>query len=169
MPRKSKRRTVARLVKPVKYSSETQSIHIIIPPTGDGSAGAAVMVSDIVTALGVRKFKNFTLRLSAAMPELPADSSNFGIPYYWGLVFIPQGTQPGALEAPATLAATSIYEPNQNVIMAGVHSGGMSQTFKTRLARNLNSSDSLGVLVKKIGSWTGNMHVYATINFAVCY
>lgn len=166
MPRRHKRHTVARLVKPVKYSCETLAAHYIF---ANNVTDEAIQVTDTITAMGTRKFKNFTIRLSGIKNTVQQDDSLLGSPYVWALVFVPQGRSAPQLNMPANSSGAAICEPNQNVIMSGVHSGTFSSSYKTRLARNCNSSDVIYLCIKKLGDWQGNAHVYATVNFAVCY
>lgn len=69
---------------------------------------------------------------------------------------------------------TSIYEPNQNVIMSGVVGPGSNQqTWRTRLARNLNSGDSIQICFSSLyvtQIWQGDLfELNCTLNYAISF
>jgi hypothetical protein len=117
---------------------------------------------------GLREVKNFTLKFS---------SQSVDIPIQWALVHVPEGTVPEALVlhfgAPRT--PVSVYEPNQNVIMSGLFPTGnstTSQTFHSRLARNLQSGDRICFLVSNlvpIGDADVAFRLAVSLNFAITY
>lgn len=104
---------------------------------------------DIIPALntyGVRKVKNISLQLT--LSPIPC-------PVLWAVIFLPEGLGTpddqknlyAKLNSPDNYMA-SIYEPNQNVIMAGILPASPATTSTptvirrlSRLARNLNSGD----------------------------
>lgn len=129
----------SRPMKQVKYSCEHFAISDTIPTDDDNPRNdATTMVASLATG-GMRKAKNFTLDLFATSEDMQA--INFA------LVYVPQGSSAQTLN-PIGTTATSIYEPNQNVIMSGIIStDGQKNRFTTKLARNLNSGDSIGLIV----------------------
>lgn len=166
MPRRYRRRryAITRPVKTAKYSNETYSALGIV----DASriADSYVLLSASTPVLGTRKAKNFTL-------TIVTDSD---VPFFFALVFVPQGTEPGSLTASSSvdegvLLASSLYEPNQNVIISGSFGGPNSavERFKTRLARNLNSGDSIVLIFKNLVIGTADTHVAIMCNYAISY
>jgi hypothetical protein len=133
----------ARTLKPVRYANETVS----------GRAAATIPAAQTVTSVvvvstgaqGVRKFKNPILRLvtSTTTPLTPI---------LWGLVYCPQGFPTASLTLTIGAAGgtpTLIFEPNQNVIMSGpLNLSGTAEpvTYRSRLARNLDSGDAIYLL-----------------------
>lgn len=117
-----------------------------------------------VNSQGMRKCKNFTLHIE----------TNSGIPFAFALIYLPQGRDIlqqqllfGGLNNPV-----SLYEPAQNVIMSGVVNRESPQlTFRTRLARNLNSGDSVVLLLRQLALSNEEVQVliYAALNYAITY
>jgi hypothetical protein len=91
------------------------------------------VVARTVTA-GVRKVKNIRLDMVSASP----------VPSYWAIIYIPEGVDadPG-LSVGSLQAGSSIYEPNQNVMMYGVCSSSAPVHQFTSLSRNINGGDQV--------------------------
>ena len=176
MPRRYTRSgRYTRRVKTVKYSNETYNI------SGTYNTANAAIKSDwqetLITAIdqqGVRKCKNFELSLTGGPFNGPNNTSE-PVPMFFALVYVPQGTEPSQINIGAPDAASSLYEPNQNVILSGVWPGNLNAPFvkKTRLARNLNSGDSI-VLVTSCppfstagGAYSKNIAI--TLNYAISF
>lgn len=153
-----------RPLKTVKYSNETYTTAFQIPPNSSVQQHAYLVAP--ITAQGMRKAKNFTLRI-ACSPNSPL--------IFWALVYVPDGTLPQNLIIPPFVTpqqptAVSFYEPNQNVIMSGsVYPNSPQETYRTRLARNLNSGDSLVLLVRCPYSDAAAGTVFASCNYAISY
>lgn len=130
-----------------KYSNETSSFSNTASATGQNiSVNVPLLVNSQHPMQGMRKVKNLKLSLNFSEIHSSETSEYTKNPIYWALVYVPQGTQPQALNV--TDAAASFYEPNQNVIMQGIQtSDNESKTYSTRLARNLNSGDSIYLCV----------------------
>lgn len=172
MPRRYRRRRSYAIARPMKkYSNETYTIDI---STDDGIAAGTtqpVTFTSAATVLGTRKAKNFTLNLY----------TNSEVPFYFALVYVPEGTQPSALtinnvpfDSANILASASLYEPNQNVIISGFIGGlaGEIGRFKSRLARNLNSNDSIVLLVAPVDTVAAGenaTHIVGALNYAISY
>ena len=62
-------------------------------------------------------------------------------------------------------------EPNQNVIMQGLLplTSNSRQEFRTRLARNLNSGDTIFLCLRPVIDITNIPDLTAQLNFAICY
>lgn len=169
MPRRYRRRRyypITRSLKAVKYSSEnftnTFNIDLAVPKQYEITY---VYGSEVG---GMRKVKNFTANFD----------TNSAIPFLFALVFVPQGTTIGQLNLPIEDSshnplAGSLYEPNQNVILAGSFGGpGTSHSrYFTRLARNLNSGDRI-ILIYRCTFHPDEStiaNVLSQISFAIAY
>lgn len=173
MPRRYRRRyaRVARPLKAVKYSSETYNAgndfpFYVAPAHGAANPpNIAVGLINSIQSQGMRKVKNFTLTIITTSP----------MPIIWALVYLPDAQNLGNLNIGAAPNAVSLYEPNQNVIMSGiVKSDSAQQTFRTRLARNLNSGDSVGIVFRQVlaypaGTPAGSYSFFVNLNYAITY
>lgn len=161
MPRRYRRRrtySLARPVKTTKYSNET----FIYNKSATFTAGVTTALYFIPSTniMGTRKCKNFTLTL-CCFPNAP---------FLFALVYVPEGTSPSNLNS-SNEHPVSMYEPNQNVIMSGLFGGPYSATnrFKSRLARNLNSGDSIALLIASLATTETAQPVTAILNYAVAF
>ncbi len=132
-----------------KYSVERMA--------GVASLGISTSSIDVVPAVtfqGMRKVKHMEVSFSNTSTT---DSS-----VYWALVYVPQGTTAGSLQT----GTTSLYEPNQFVIEAGVldFSGGPLR-IRSRLSRNLNSGDSIALLLYPSGG--SSLAVAYVVKYAI--
>lgn len=143
--RTSRRNYIPRPMK--KYSVENTSLWR--NQTYSAPFTAQTFAYDIIPALntyGVRKIKNISLQLT--LSPIPCS-------VLWAVIYLPEGLGTpddqknlyAKLNSPDNYMA-SIYEPNQNVIMAGILPSSPSTTSTptiirrmTRLARNLSSGD----------------------------
>ena len=130
-----------------KYSVENTCC--ITPPIsdwsrieGDESTQASNQFKTVIVASngieGMRKVKHLTLSFS-----LPSDNKLF-----FALVYVPSGYEANTLNIPTLGSAVSLYDPNQYVMASGVldFSGGPCR-IRTPLSRNLNSGDSIQLVV----------------------
>lgn len=169
------RRRYSRRVRSVKYSNETVNVLCKCSARNTVDTLKVPMVVQL-NAQGMRKVKNFTLRFAP-----PTHTQSFN----WALVYVPEKTVPQNLMTvdsalpnaefgPNTATAVSMYEPNQNVIMSGTISRDLGQsTFRTRLARNLNSGDQIVLLIRAI-STTNDTTIdtnlmYAQLNYVISF
>ena len=165
MPRRHRsRRSIYRPLKTAKYSNETFAF--AISRAFQEGQPSYVIVTAAAATLGTRKAKNFTLNFA----------SSSSVPFFYCLVFVPEGTAPGPITAGSTVVdqtvnAAAFYNPNQNVIMSGVCLGGAAGIIraKTRLARNLNSGDKLVLIFQPTITYEGNIQFLGTINYAISY
>jgi hypothetical protein len=165
MPRRFRRYArSARTVKPVRYSNETvagQAAGLIGPATTQW-----VEVVSATTAQGVRKVKNPTMRFVTS-PPLPST------PLLWALIYAPQGFDNFVLSMGAAGGVpTSIFEPNQNVIMSGLlNPMGTAEpvSYRSRLARNLESGDRLVLLFYNPHGEATTVTIGYSLNYAICY
>lgn len=149
-----------------KYSNETYGfLNTLSNPASTQQYWTAFVPS--ATTLGTRKCKNFTLSIICG---------NANLLYQFALVYVPEGTNPQALrlgtEAESQiLQSTSIYEPNQNVILSGFGGGpdGTSVRIRSRLARNLNSGDALCLIIRPLVTLTADVNFAGQLNYAVTF
>lgn len=178
MPRRRRYYRRSRAIKTVKYSSENTQFSLLLPTfTGPGTTEDNSLVSIIspIESQGVRKVKNISLSFTP-----------MAVPYAiaWALVYVPEGVAPSSLrisKAPTgeTGTAVSMYEPNQNVILAGIvppsnaaTNNSPSTIRRTRLARNLNSGDQIMLILKYIASAAyeeSPRYIFGVCNYAICY
>lgn len=125
-----------RPVKSVKYSCEhTQFLDAINGDASNPRKMNKAMVAALATG-GMRKAKNFTLDLVCTADGDPQ-------PIYFALVYVPEGQGTPELSTTGDDSST-LYEPNQNVIISGIiSSDGQKNRYSTKLARNLNAGDSI--------------------------
>lgn len=161
MVRRRRSRSVysRRPVKSVKYSNETTALNLTQTVPADQPKSLEAVVISPLNSQGTRKVKNFTLSLA----------TNFEFGVYFALVYVPQGT-----EAPDFVVVRneikSLYEPNQNVIMSGIFNHSSPIRIRSRLARNLNSGDSVSLLlfVESLNQ-QHELVVQGNLNYAICY
>lgn len=138
--------------------------------TASGNYGVFPPLQIIPQAVtqGIRKVKNMSLSIA---PMLFDGTGNaLQLPVRYALVYVPEGTNPSALQIGA--GVNSLYEPNQNVIMQGSFLTSNPYRTSTRLARNLNSGDSIYLLMvaNGTGAWGSNTATFGVnLNYAIAY
>ena len=162
MVRKYKRSySTRRPLKTVKYSNETTNVTSFVSLAVNALASIPLITASSVQ--GVRKAKNFSLKVIYAGPQ----------PLIFTLVYVPEGQTPQAINRGSYDQPASLYEPNQNVIMSGyiVPNNSQAQTFRTRLARNLNSGDSVQLLFTCAdnSAVVTNQLIGISLNYAITY
>ena len=150
-----------RPLKTVKYSNETYNVtNTISIASGGYIYTPLVSASDVQ---GVRKAKNFTLKVFYAGST----------PLMFVLAYVPEDQKPQAINRGSSTGAVSLYEPNQNVIMSGyiVPNNSQAQTFRTRLARNLNSGDSIQIALAcaSANDSVTNANIGISLNYAITF
>ena len=169
----------SRRYKKVRYSNETSTFNINTNiaqastasfPTYNGSLGKTLVSAAQIQ--GTRKVKNMTLSIS---------TTQISVPVLCTVVYVPQGTEASNLSVngSGTTDPSSLYEPNQNVIMQFVLNpvyatgeGSCVQRFKTRLARNLDSGDSIKLVMAPsvaLDAQLNNFKVTGTFNYAISF
>lgn len=153
-----------------KYSNETTTVNMALTTPLAAGSSMKYEIVPVTNVYGTRKVKNFTLNLSIA---------NFtNTPVVYALVYVPEGTSPSALttqgndvtEQGVTTSIAQLYKPNQNVIMQGIIVPGDPRPViqKSRLARNLDSGDSICLLIANVAAvQSGTPAVFGTVNYAV--
>lgn len=161
-PRRSYRR---RAVVPKRFSVETTVITAGMPGL---NKTVYTQLIPMATVQGVRKASKFNLDFVVR--------SDVDVVFAWAVVYVPnfplvqnQMYQP-ALNAPDT-AGTSLYEPNQHVIMQGIFSTRNANQFKrfSPLARNLQSEDCIVLLVRLLESYTAEVTDADPVRFACTF
>jgi len=142
MSRRAPRRTIKSYNRD-KYSKENFRTQIT---TGNEYVGTSVLyqggqeIVPATTVQGMRKVKHITISLS----KLGAAEN---APFFWALVFVPQGYSANPLGAPGG----SLYEPNQYVMACGcIDPDAGPIRIRSPIARNLNSGDSVSLVIGSI-------------------
>ena len=150
-----------RPLKTVKYSNETSNITSSFTLTAGSQINAPLISESSIQ--GVRKAKNFSLKILYAGTA----------PLMFVLVYVPQKQGVGSITRGTPQAPASLYEPNQNVIMSGYITPNYNtmQTFRTRLARNLNSGDSIQIAICCAGANDSvtNAAIGISLNYAITF
>ena len=147
------RRYRRRIVNKDKYSIEQTVIRThplnswttiaSIPPNIAESRQFKIPVLPASDMQGMRKVKHLTFTISnGEWPNSEADS------LLYALVYVPQGYHPQDINFPALDSAVSLYDANQYVMSSGVLDfGGGPLRIRSPLSRNLNSGDSIYLLL----------------------
>lgn len=117
----------------------------------------AISILPPVTFEGMRKVKHLTISFSFIQD----------IPLFYAVVFVPQGYTPQPIHIPSAGNAVTQYNANQFVMSSGIldFSGGPCR-IKSRLSRNLNSGDSIALILAAINSST-EAFVFAQVSYAI--
>lgn len=162
-------RRYSRRIKTVKYSNETTNASGSFT-IADGNQQVEMPMIAPSNVQGTRKCKNFELSLCGG-PWQDTDSEL--TPISWALVYVPEGTQPGGIRQGALGTPASLYEPSQNVIMSGIWPANLTSNYKvkTRLARNLNSGDSIFLILRTAADLAdgANKSICVNLNYAIAY
>ena len=184
MPRRYRYRRYTRPKKSVRYSNETLYTDWILNiARGDlytNHKKWSIKIIPETNLQGLRKIKNITLNLALSPDEVVSVDIHDGVynpNFYWALVYVPEGQGVGApVATDNNTPFVSLYEPNQNVIISGVMTAGVPMTRKTRLSRNLNSGDSIYLIVysskgdpQGAASNDTGFWITCTMNYAICY
>lgn len=148
----NRRRVVAR----DKYSVETTAG--TLSPSGTNANGlhqATAVLVPSTTIQGMRKVKHLTIEITSAPNE----------DYYWAVVYVPQGTSANALFATTQTISGSLYEPNQFVLASGLMTANNPHRITTPVSRNLNSGDSINIVVGRIQN--ANTVMLFSVRYAV--
>ena len=165
MVRYRKYRKYKKAYKLQKYSNETQQIFMAVnvPAAQQNPAQQEMDLVVNTDVQGMRKCKNFTIQII---------SDSTAVPIMWALVYVPEGTQPSNMSLPNQVNVSSLYEPNQNVIMAGILDTNSGTVVKrTRLARNLNSGDRIVIVASAVvGHGNGGPTAFLVqLNYAISF
>ena len=157
------------LAKKNKYSNITfagsRTIYNLIYDPNDNDIKHVYYPYEIVPALdtvGKRKVKNFNISIahdnfvfgvltSAEFIPIPEPSAYIGFHsshiFNWLLVYVPAGTTPSGIGGSNDGSFSMYYAPAQNVIASGVWTCERPFSMKSTLSRNLNSGDSIQLLL----------------------
>ena len=146
-----------RIVSRDKYSVETSAGSITLNSTAVNGLyqGTAVLVPS-TTIQGMRKVKHLTIEVTQTVYSS----------FFWAIVYVPQGTSANALFQTSGNLSGSLYEPNQFVLASGLMDSHNPHRIVTPVSRNLNSGDSISVVVGSIAPPTNNPFYYS-VRYAV--
>lgn len=166
MARRYRRYRRRRPLKTIRYASETVSYRAQFPQNNQINNYVITLI-DPDNSQGLRKVKNLTFTIHL-------DTQAFTKPFLvaWAIVFVPQGQSAGnILMGSSDQKVSSIYEPNQNVIMSSFMDPNRVSRYRTRLARNLNSGDSIQLVVQTRSYETSSDSIFCDfmLNYAICY
>ena len=143
-----------------KYSIEQKSFSLVSPTTGpvNGLYQSTVQVVEPITVQGMRKVKHLMVNLASFI----TGSADGSATIYWALVYVPQGTNVGALNL-----NNSMYEPNQYVMNCGVVDASAGPLrFTSPISRNLNSGDAIYLVLGTTGA-TANTNLQGVVKYAI--
>lgn len=177
MPRRYRKyRRYNKILKSTKYSNETYGTKITLE---NDTAGFAIdhveMIPTVTGNLGTRKVKNFTLRFIAdqALRTNATGTTLERSKLAFFLVYVPEGTEPSIPNFGIADNPLSCYEPNQNVILSGMVDSNQVYSYKSRLARNLNSGDTISLILAALtpapAGTTITTPVTFTLNYAISF
>ena len=110
--------------------------------TQQNSSQYAVSIVPPVLEQGMRKVKHLTITMANNT------GSSDGPPLFYAIVFVPQGYNPQAITVPANGYAANNYQANQFIMSSGVLDFSAGPTrIRSRLSRNLNSGDSIYLIL----------------------
>ena len=121
---------------------------------------------------GVRKAKNISISLSVPtyQPTITGTYPLTAFPFYWALIYLPEGQTPNELNS-----TNQLYTPSQFVISSGiVNSEQGKMRISSRLARNLNQGDSIYLLIGTNENFIQNAsdvkyRFNYLVRYAICY
>ena len=144
----------ARYGKRDKYSVQQKAVELGVSAEDVTAKAEIVPGSDVE---GMRKIKHLTVSVAAEADEGP---------FYWAIVYVPQGTLPGNINVGAT-GASGMYEPNQFVMNCGVvdPSAGPIR-FTSPVSRNLNDGDSIYMLIRNTNT-TASVVYTCVVRYAI--
>lgn len=157
------RKTAWPIVKKDKYSIETTFVSTkvgrINPPAQEQDPAnpmQKIICVPAVTVQGMRKVKHLEVTLAADARAICV----------WALVYVPQVDIALPNLTLNTNNATSLYEPNQFVMMSGTTDFiAGTLRFRTPMARNLNSGDAIVLLIRNITDV--DVNVRGTVRYAI--
>ena len=138
-----------------KYSVENTAFTATI----NAETTTSVPVVPPTAVRGMRKVKHVTISMSTP------GNTNGGV--FWALVYVPEGYTPQAFGVP-TLENPSadLYSANQFVMSSGVMDlDAGPQRISSRLSRNLNSGDSIVLLLRNATG--GPTTYYGVVHYAI--
>lgn len=142
-----------------KYSVEQTAVRATV----SGATTTAVTVVPTTTLKGMRKVKHLTVSLSSSV----APTVFQGV--YWCLVFVPEGYNPQAMGIPTTEnPSVDLYPANQFVMGSGVIDFDAGpQRISTPLSRNLNSGDSIVLLLRRADASEDSAPIWGVVKYAI--
>lgn len=162
-----RRRRIAR-GRGMRWSKETTLVASTQNIAGGKTSNFVAVPS--IPGQGVRKVRGITVKIT----------STFTKPMPIALVFVPSGTTPSELGSGSVsyfenLAVkgelSSLYEPNQNVLVVGQIPADKSQTLTLFYSgtRNLGSGDSICAVYKNFGEAANAGDILITVSYLIGY
>ena len=107
---------------------------------------------------GMRKVKHLTLSFSGQTEAK----------IFYAIVYVPAGYEPNSLNLPLSGGSVSLYEPNQYVMSSGVldFQGGPLR-IRSPLSRNLNSGDSIALVMATDSELTSSYSIAINTTYAI--
>jgi hypothetical protein len=143
----------------VKWSNETCAYRLSSDIAANGHAVLRLPIVPNAGIYGMRKAKNFDIQIDLLTSIAKAQTS-----LVWALLYLPEGVSKDQSinigNDPETY--TSLYEPNQHVIASGLVADGIPTRVFSPLARNLNSGDSI-LMVLLVPSMAVSRSVIVTV------
>ena len=148
----------------IRYKRPRKSYSVQQKAYGFAAAASTTSQVEVVpptTVEGKRKVKNITVTATVG------DGTD--TPIYWAIVYVPQGSTPGALNVAMTAGGpTSLYEPNQFVMNCGISDPSAGPIrFWSPLSRNLNEGDKIVLLIRHVS--TEAVGIRTLIRYAITY
>ena len=177
MPRKFRRkgyvRKYSRVPRKLKYSNETRVSSFRLLNTVAQGVQSNTQITEETDLLGTRKVKNFTVSLHTSELFVDGIKQEYAL-LAWALVYVPEGLDPSSIHFfdPNAQGNKSFYEPNQNVIMAGLLDNRHCIRLKSRLARNLNSGDRIFLCICDPGNGVSHSREHflsIAVNYAISF
>ena len=159
MPRKN-----VKLVRPkAKWSHENKGC--LFTTSADKINGLFQGGSNIVpatTTQGTRTVGNFTITVPC--------TTSATYPYYWALVYCPQGTAVNNLFATSGDLEGSLYEPNQYVLASGMSDADAGPIrIKSRMKRVLHSGDFISLILGCPGEIGSATPIRCLVSYSIKY
>lgn len=138
--------------------------------TSDGYLNRQALIPIVAstTQEGVRKAKNMSISIA---PPAKQSGELTNAPFYWALLYVPEGNTPNELSSQGQL-----YQPSQFVISSGIVTQEQGKMrISTRLAKNLNQGDSIYLLIGtnnnfiNSGTPDSNYRFNYLVRYAICY
>lgn len=127
---------------------------------------ALIPIVAATTQEGVRKAKNISVSIAPPGSQTTTAQNN---PFYWALIYLPEGQTPNELSSTGQL-----YTPSQFVINSGIVTSIQGKMrISSRLARNLNQGDSIYLLLgtnnDSLPSSQPTGRFTYLVRYAICY
>ena len=150
-----------------KYSVETYSTIYTIPTgTPQGAIAAQFTLVPATDDKGMRKVKHLTLNLAPFKLDSAGDDSTvFG----WAILYLPEGVTLPAMNWVGGTAPEDLIACNQFVMDSGYCRDDEITRIRSRMSRNLNSGDSIILVIGAIQNVNENTTFPVQFRYAISY